>query len=150
MPTARLRSAILWLAAGWIAWEFLYYLQFKLTGAEGSVFLFAILSDWLGTPGGEKPFRIFVAAMEIVAAILVLIPRTRPFGGLFTVGIMAGAIFFHLASPLGVDPYDDGAMLFKEACFTLLMGLLIVWLERASLLPWLPAALRARLPRAFA
>ncbi len=26
-----------WLGAGWIAWEFGYYEQFKLTGNEGSV-----------------------------------------------------------------------------------------------------------------
>lgn len=149
MPSTadRLRSAILWLAAGWIAWEFLYYEQFKLLGADGSVHLFTILSDWLGTPGGEKPFRLFVAIMEIVAAVLVLIPRTRPIGGLLTVGIMAGAIFFHLVSPLGVDPYGDGGMLFKEACFTLLMGLLITWLSREELLAMLPPGLRARLPR---
>jgi DoxX-like family len=123
-----------WPAALWISYELLWYEQFKLTGNEGSVYLFTILSDWLGTPGGERPFRLFVALIEIVAAVLVLIPRSQAFGGLLTVGIMGGAIFFHTASPLGIDPYGDGGVLFKEACFTFLMGLLIAWVRRDELL----------------
>ena len=54
-----------WPAALWIAYELLWYEQFKLTGNEGSVYLFTILSNWLGTPGGEKPFRLFVGIIEI-------------------------------------------------------------------------------------
>jgi len=122
-----------WPAALWIAYELLWYEQFKLMGNEGSVMLFTILSDWLGTPGGEKPFRLFVASMEIMASILVVIPRTRAFGGLFAAGVMGGAIFFHVVSPLGIDPYHDGAKLFKEACFTCLMGLFIAAVHRREL-----------------
>lgn len=132
-----------WPAALWIAYELLWYEQYKLTGNEGSVMLFTILSDWLGTPGGEKPFRLFVAIMEIAASILVVIPRTRAFGGLFAAGVMGGAIFFHTVSPLGIDPYHDGAQLFKEACFTFVMGLFIAAVYRrelralgARVLPW--------------
>ena len=137
---------IAWAAAIWIAYELLWYEQYKLTGNEGSVYLFTILSDWLGTPGGEKPFRLFVGIMEIVASVLVLIPRTQGIGGLFAAGIMAGAIFFHTVSPLGIDPYGDGGVLFKEACFTFLMGLLVAWIRRGQILALLPAGLAARLP----
>lgn len=122
-----------WAAAIWIAYELLYYEQFKLTGPT---LIFDRLSDWSGIP--EKPFRLFVAGMEILAAILVLIPRTQGFGGLFAAGIMGGAIFFHLFTPLGVDPYEDGGKLFKEACFTFSMGLLLAWLRRDQLLALLP------------
>jgi len=67
-PSAdRVLKLLAWPAAIWIAYELLWYEQFKLTGNEGSVYLFTVLSDWLGTPGGEKPFRLFVATMEIVA-----------------------------------------------------------------------------------
>ena len=128
--TDRVLRWLAWPAAGWIAWEFIHYLQYKLPGHPGSVHLFTILSDWLGTPGGEAPFRLFVASMEIVAAILVLIPRTRMFGAAFSFGIMAGAIFFHVVSPLGIDPYGDGGVLFKEACFTLLMAAFILVAHR--------------------
>lgn len=126
-----------WLPAIWIAWELLYYEQYKLLGHEGSVHLFTILSNWLGTPGGEKPFRLFVAIMEIVAAVLVLIPRTRLPGALFSLGIMSGAIFFHVVSPLGIDPYEDGGVLFKEACITWAASLLIIWLLRAEIPVWI-------------
>ncbi|UPY35448.1 hypothetical protein [Sediminicoccus sp. KRV36] len=129
-----------WAAAIWIAYELLYYEQYKLTGPT---LIFDRLSDWSGIP--EKPLRLFVAGMEIIAAILVLVPRTQGLGGLFAAGIMGGAIFFHLFTPLGVDPYEDGGALFKEACFTFTMGLLVAWLRRDQLLALLPrrAALAA-------
>lgn len=133
MDAKRVLRLLCWPAAIWIAYELLWYEQFKLTGNEGSVYLFTILSNWLGTPGGEKPFRLFVASMEIAAAVLVLIPRTQAFGGLFALGIMSGAIFFHTVSPLGIDPYGDGGVLFKEACFTWLMGAFIAMVKREEL-----------------
>jgi uncharacterized membrane protein YphA (DoxX/SURF4 family) len=142
-PRTTLLRLLCWPAAIWIAYELLWYEQFKLTGNEGSVYLFTILSNWLGTPGGEKPFRLFVASMEIAASVLVLIPRTQAFGGLFALGIMSGAIFFHTVSPLGIDPYGDGGVLFKEACFTWLLALFIVVVRRAELL----ALLHRLLPR---
>ena len=132
-------NLVAWSAAIWIAYELLWYQQFKLTGNEGSVHLFTILSDWLGTPGGEKPFRLFVATIELLAAIMVLIPRLQGPGGLFAAGIMGGAIFFHVVSPLGIDPYGDGGVLFKEACFTFAAGLLLAWLRREQILALMPA-----------
>jgi len=127
-----------WAAAIWISYELLFYLQYKLTGPT---LIFDRLSEWSGIP--EKPFRLFVAGMEIVAAILVLIPRTQGPGGLFAAGIMGGAIFFHLFTPLGVDPYEDGAKLFKEACVTFSMGLLLAWLRREQIIARLPRRLAA-------
>lgn len=130
----RVLKLLAWPAAAWIAYELLWYEQYKLTGNEGSVYLFTILSDWLGTPGGEKPFRLFVAIIEIVASVLVMVPRTQAFGALFALGIMSGAIFFHTVSPLGLDPYGDGGVLFKEALFTWLMAAFIVFARRDELL----------------
>jgi len=115
-----------WPAALYIAGILLWYEQYKLTGNPGSVWLFTVLSDWLFIGGDEKPFRLFVAAMEIAASVLVVIPYTRMWGAGFALGIMSGAIFFHLASPLGIDPYHDGGALFKEAC--------AVWLSAAFIL----------------
>ncbi len=125
----RLLRIAAWAAALWIAYEFLWYEQYKLAGPT---LVFDILSQWSGIP--EKPFRLFVASMEIAAAILVLIPRTQAFGALFAMGIMSGAILFHLFTPLGIDPYGDGGMLFKEACFTWVMAALVVVIRRAELL----------------
>ena len=128
-----LTHLLAWAAAIWIAYELLFYLQYKLAGPT---LVFERLSAWSGIP--ERPFRLFVAGMEIVAAILVLIPRLQGPGGLFAAGIMGGAIFFHLVSPLGIDPYEDGGKLFKEACFTFAMGLLVAYLRREQILALIP------------
>ncbi|MBR0664682.1 DoxX family protein [Roseomonas hellenica] len=129
----RLLRHLAWIPAIWIAWELLHYEQYKLLGNPGSVFLFTVLTDWLGFHGYEKAMRLGVGAMEIAASILVLIPRTQGFGGLFAMGVMSGAIFFHTVSPLGIDPYSDGGVLFKEACLTWAAGLLVAVLRRDQL-----------------
>ena len=139
----RILRLLAWPAALWIAFELTWYQQFKLTGNEGSVHLFTILSDWLGTPGGEKPFRLFVAILEIFCAVLVLIPRTRMIGAALSLGTMGGAIFFHTVSPLGIDPYGDGGTLFKEAVFTFVMAGFVLFAHRSEAIALLGAP-RAR------
>jgi hypothetical protein len=148
MTIARIRLGLAWLAATWIAFEFTWYQQYKLAGPT---LVFDRLSDWSGIP--EMPLRLFVSGLELVATVLVLIPRTQAFGGLFSMGIMGGAILFHLFTPLGVDPYEDGGNLFKEACFTFAMGAVIVvarWNEVMGLagrVPVLRDILAPLLPR---
>jgi len=124
-----LKNALAWLGSVWIAFEFFWYEQYKLVGPT---LVFERLSDWSGIP--EQPFRLFVASMEIAAGLLVLIPATQGFGALFAMGIMAGAIVFHLFTPLGVDPYGDGGQLFKEACFTFIVASIVAFLRRDALL----------------
>jgi len=129
---ARIHRLLTWPAALYIAGILLWYEQYKLTGNPGSVWLFTVLSDWLYLDGHEKPFRLFVASMEIVASILVAIPRTRMFGAALALGVMSGAIFFHVVSPLGIDPYHDGGTLFKEACTVWLCAAFILLSYRAE------------------
>lgn len=141
----RALHAIAWLAAGWIAWELLYYEQFKLTGNEGSIDgVFQPLADWFGIPAHEKPIRLGVAILEIVASVLVLLPRFRVWGAFLALGTMSGAIFFHTIGPIGIDPYGDGGRLFKEACFTWAMAALILAIHRTEVADILHD-LRARL-----
>ncbi len=124
-----------WPAAFYIAYVLLWYEQYKLTGNEGSVQLFTVLTDWLFLHGHEKAMRLSVAVVEITASLLVLLPATRMFGALPAFGIMSGAIFFHTVSPLGIDPYEDGAQLFIRACLT--------WLAAAfTLFAYRPPCLR--------
>jgi hypothetical protein len=123
---ARVHRLLTWPAAFYIAGILLWYEQYKLTGNSGSVWLFTVLSDWLFIDGYEKPFRLFVGSMEIVASLLVVIPPTRMWGAALALAVMSGAIFFHLVSPLGVDPYHDGGALFKEACAVWLCAVFIL------------------------
>lgn len=122
----RIHRLLTWPAALYVAGILMWYEQYKLTGNPGSVWLFTVLSDWLFLDGYEKPFRLLVASLEIVASVLVVIPVTRVWGAALALGIMSGAIFFHVVSPLGIDPYKDGGALFKEAC--------AVWLSAAFIL----------------
>lgn len=129
MSRVSVSNLIAWAGSIWIAFEFFWYEQYKLAGPT---LVFERLSDWSGIP--EPLFRLFVASMEIVAGILVLVPATQGFGALFAMGIMAGAIVFHLFTPLGVDPYGDGGQLFKEACFTCVTAMLVAFLRRDRIL----------------
>ena len=135
MARDRLSGLAVWAAAIWIAYEFLWYEQYKLTGNQGSIDgVFQPLADWFGIPAHEKPIRLGVAILEIIAAVLVLIPRTRIPGAALAFGLMSGAIFFHTIGPIGIDPYGDGGGLFKEACFTWAMAALILVLRRREAL----------------
>ncbi len=122
----RIHRLLTWPAALLIAGVLLWYEQYKLTGNPGSVELFTTITDWLHLGGYEKPLRLSVAIAEIIASVLVVIPFTRMFGALFALGIMSGAIFFHVVSPLGIDPYNDGGQLFKQACMVWLCSVFIL------------------------
>ncbi len=130
MSQAQVSRLLSWALAAWIAYVFLWYLQYKFTGHAGSVWLFTVLTDWFGLHGHEKAMRIGTGTAELIAAVLCLLPATRAVGAAMTIAIMSGAIFFHVVTPLGIDPYDDGAVLFKEACATLLAALVLLWLSR--------------------
>src|SRR6266849_6298872 len=142
---------VAWASAAFIAYIFIYYLQFKFTGHPGSVDLFTTLTDWLGFHGREKFMRIGTGTMELIASVLLFIPATQVVGAALALGIMSGAIFFHLASPLGVDPYGDCGVLFKEACAVWLSSLVILVIRRRQAvalaeryLPFLPVPARLR------
>jgi hypothetical protein len=128
--STRLQHHLAWVPALWIAYVFVWYLQYKFTGAQGSVDLFTTITDWLGLAGYEKAMRIGTGTAELICSFILMVPRLRVLGGLGAIGIMTGAIFFHLASPLGVDPYNDGGILFKEAISVWLAGWLILVLLR--------------------
>jgi hypothetical protein len=146
----RILKLLTWPAALFIAGILLWYEQFKLTGNQGSVELFQTLADWLFIPSYEKPFRLGVATAEIIASVLVVIPMTRIVGAAFALGIMSGAIFFHVVSPLGIDPYHDGGTLFKEACAVWLCAAYILFAYRVEAVGLvrrlLTASRRSRVP----
>jgi uncharacterized membrane protein YphA (DoxX/SURF4 family) len=144
-------GVVAWVLAAFIAYIFIYYLQFKFTGHPGSVDLFTTLTDWLGFHGHEKFMRIGTGTMELIASVLLFIPATQVVVAALALGIMSGAIFFHLVSPLGIDPYGDGGVLFKEACAVWLSSLAILAIRRRQAVelveryfPFLPLPARPR------
>lgn len=97
-------------------------LYFKFTAAPESIYIFT-------TVGMEPWGRIGSGIVELIAAILLLIPRTSWIGAVLAMGSMAGAIFFHLTK-LGIEVMDDGGLLFILACVVFVFCLIILWSER--------------------
>lgn len=58
--------------------------------------------------------RIGTGVFELIASILLLINSTAWLGALLGLGLMAGAMFFHLTI-LGIDVKGDGGYLFLLA-----------------------------------
>ena len=95
------------------------------------MFIFSTVGEKLGMGFMEPYGRIGVGIGELIASILILIPRTVWMGGLLTIGLMVGAIGMHLAF-LGIVVFDDGGQLFIYACVTLLCGIYALYHEREA------------------
>lgn len=100
-------------------------LYFKFTGAEESKYIFTKV-------GMEPAGRIGSGVAELIAAILLLIPATTWLGAGMGMGLMAGAIFFHL-TVLGIVVKDDGGLLFGLACGVFLCSAIVLWLHRQAI-----------------
>jgi|TARA_R110000737_G_scaffold86914_2_gene119614 uncharacterized membrane protein YphA (DoxX/SURF4 family) len=101
-------------------------LYFKFTGAPESIYIFS-------TIGMEPWGRYMVGSMELVASVLLLIPKIYWLGGLLGMGLMAGALFFHFAF-LGIEVQGDGGLLFAYAVIVFLASLVTV-IDRKNDIP---------------
>lgn len=100
-------------------------LFFKFSGAEESIYIFSKL--------GIEPWgRIGTGIGELIASILLLIPATTVFGAVLGIGLMSGAIFFHLTR-LGIVVKDDSGQLFIYAVLVFLSCLILAWMGRNQL-----------------
>jgi len=100
-------------------------LFFKFSGAEESIYIFSTL--------GMEPWgRIGTGVVELVASILILLPRTTAFGAVLAVGTMSGAIFFHLTR-LGIEVRGDHGQLFIYALLVFISAGTLAWTFRKQL-----------------
>lgn len=114
-------SRIAAIAAAVILLQTLY---FKFTAHPDSVYIFSQL--------GLEPFgRIGIGIAELIAAILLIIPRTQSIGGVLGLGIISGAIFSHLTQ-LGIVVNNDGGTLFGMAVVVFACTAVVVWLNRRN------------------
>ncbi len=113
------------IAAWFTAVIFLQTLYFKFTGAPESKYIFETL-------GAEPAGRIGSGVAELIAAVLLIIPRTRLYGALMGMGIMTGAILSHVAF-LGIEIQGDGGLLFSMAVASFLACCLVVFMRRNEL-----------------
>ena len=97
-------------------------LFFKFSASAESVYIFS-------TIGMEPWGRIGVGLAELVAATLLLVKRSSWMGALLGIGLMAGAIFMHLAI-LGIAVLNDGGYLFFLAVAVLFCSLFVLNYQR--------------------
>ena len=103
----------------------LHTLFFKFTAAPESVYIF--------TKVGLEPWgRIGSGVVELIAAILLFVPRLHWLGAGIAIGVLAGAIFSHL-TVLGIVVMDDGGLLFFLAVITVVCCAVVLFLERRSI-----------------
>ncbi|KEI69756.1 DoxX family protein [Endozoicomonas elysicola] len=127
-----------WALSLYIAVVFVQSLFFKFTDAYETLHIFGVLGAWSGFQWFADYGAYGVGAVELVASILLLTPL-RLYGAAIATGVMTGAVFFHLFTPLGIampefDELgniigDDGGLLFYNACGLLVSGIILSILE---------------------
>ena len=137
-----------WILVVYIAFVFIQSLFFKFSNSFETQHIFNTIGDWMAGIG----FLQFAAAgfasvggyavgtAELIASLLLLWRRTQFWGALLAFGIISGAIFFHLFTPLGVSVIvdqagnRDGGVLFGLAVGVWLCAVAIMYLRRGDVL----------------
>lgn len=124
-----------WLLTAFVAFVFIQSLFFKFSNSPETIYIFqGKLDPWaasLGFPGVFAPGGIFsakvVGTFELIASVLLITGAAlsqqrivQVLGAAMGLGVISGAIFFHLFTPLGVavvntDGSSDGGELFMLA-----------------------------------
>jgi uncharacterized membrane protein YphA (DoxX/SURF4 family) len=128
--------------SGFGAVIFLDSLRYKFTDHPKTQVIFGKLDAWagsLGLPGLFDHTGLFsqyvIGSAELAASSLLLIgllpglKRLNALGAMIAFAVMSGAVSFHLFTPLGIDPNDDGGGLFAAAA-TLWTGSIVLMLLR--------------------
>lgn len=132
------KSYVQFALAIYISIVFVQSLFFKFSGAPETVHIFGTLAEWSGLPWFGEYGAYGVGVVELIASLLLL-TGNRLLGGLIAFGTMAGAVFFHLFTPLGIHmpEFDgagnvvgnDGGLLFINACAVLVAAAVVIVME---------------------
>ncbi|KAA0445299.1 MAG: hypothetical protein FXV80_02545 [Candidatus Thioglobus sp.] len=157
---------ISWLIALWSAYVFITSLFYKFDkSALEPEHIFSTIGTWmsntisptLGSLFGEYG-AILIGVAELTTALVLIAPvvlwshrkKLHCIGGLLASAVMAGAVFFHIFTPLGWNPTwkvvnkaaCDATFLAPNSCIDtglanaalsiLLLSLLMVWLNKKA------------------
>ena len=112
------KNLLLWacrVVAAVIMAQTLYY---KFTAAPESIYIFSQV-------GMEPEGRIATGIAELIAAVLIVIPKTSLIGATLALIIMIGAIATHVGI-LGIEVMNDGGQLFIYAIIVALCCFYII------------------------
>lgn len=125
---------------------FLDSLRYKFTNHPNTQEIFGRLNDWTASFGADGLFaqtglfsQYTIGVAELIASAMLLIGilsrfrRLQGFGALLGLSVMTGAISFHLFTPLGIDPNNDGGGLFAMACLVWLSCVALIIMRRKEL-----------------
>ena len=150
-----------WAMAIWMCKVFLFSIPYKFTDHPDTRHIFDTIGDWIsGIPGqgagalfaGIGPYA--VGSFEMLTSLTLLLPgliwllakiglgsvgrepvraKFHRIGGAMAALVMAGAVFFHLVTPLGIvvlhEGKSDGGSLFYAALSILIMGIVMFFIN---------------------
>ncbi len=133
-------------------------LRYKFTDHPKTQEIFGRLDGWAGSIGMPGLFgrtglfsQYVIGSIELLAASLLLLgllprlARLNAAGALAGFLVMTGAVNFHLWTPLGIDPNNDGGGLFAAAVTIWATSIVLMIIRRREL-----AGLLTDLASAFA
>ncbi|MBC7768759.1 MAG: hypothetical protein H7124_08220 [Phycisphaerales bacterium] len=136
---------------------FLDSLRYKFTDHPNTQEIFGRLDTWAASLGASGLFghtglfsQYVIGTAELFAATLLLVGllprfvRLNALGALIGLAVMTGAVSFHVFTPLGIDPNNDGGGLFAAALTIWISSIALLIIRRNEI-----AALLADLARAF-
>ena len=127
---SRKKTIASWILRCLAALILLQTLFYKFSASAESVYIFSQLSI---EPWG----RIGTGILELIASVLLLVPRTKVVGALLAMGIMAGAIASHFLF-LGIEVQNDRGLLFAYAMMVLISSLVLIVMHWRELLAFIP------------
>jgi len=149
-------TALVWAGGLFISAIFVDSLRFKFTGHPTPQHIFTTLKEWSGIglfyPAGpwligfgellSSLMLIGLPAILLLTGAKGLIGKSQFAGALVALGIMSGAIVFHLFTPLGIEtpvewdgdaPTKFSAALFYSACASWVLAAIILFLRKDAL-----------------
>ena len=156
----RIVEVVSWAIVVWMCYVFLLSLPYKFTLHPDTQHIFGTIGKWMGGFLGAGIGSLFanvgpfvVGGFELLTSLVLLTPavlwglsklgrgkncgtRTsyHKLGGLMASAVMAGAVFFHLATPLGIEVLHEGksdnGSLFYSATSILVLGLVLFFINR--------------------
>lgn len=122
MKLRQIASWVLQLSAAFVLAQTLY---FKFSGAPESVWIFSQLN-------AEPLGRYAAGVLELVACLLLVVPRTAVVGAGIGLVLMLGAMGSHVIR-LGIQVMGDGGLLFGLAVYVFAACAGILFLRRGEL-----------------
>ena len=149
------RAVLSWAIALWTCKVFLQSLPYKFTKHPDTEHIFGTIGRWMSDTINASLGSIFsdigsylVGSAELIVSLILLSPAAiwalrkignrdtagmrahfHAIGGIMASVIMAGAVFFHLFTPLGIEVLhegeSDGGSLFYAAVSILIGGIVL-------------------------